>query len=122
MTCTIKHVGGHSDSVSLGGPPDSGGAKNAIQARASTVTYLERYTLKAITGLAEADDDTDGSTGGNDGHLADWLSAIDGTQTEQELRKVRREGGESFTKRKDVPSYIKFAAAVTKRAKEIQNV
>lgn len=60
VTCTLKHVGGHSESVSMGGPPDTGGAKNAIQARASTVTYLERYTLKAITGLSEQEDDTDG--------------------------------------------------------------
>lgn len=61
VTCTIKHVAGHSESVSMGGPPDAGGAKNAIQARASTVTYLSRYTLKAITGLAEQNDDTDGN-------------------------------------------------------------
>lgn len=60
VTCTLKHCGGHSESVSMGGPPDVGGAKNAIQARASTVSYLERYTLKAITGLAEQDDDDDG--------------------------------------------------------------
>jgi len=60
VTCTIKHIGGHSESVSMGGPPDGGGAKSAIQARASTVTYLERYTLKAITGLSEQDDDVDG--------------------------------------------------------------
>lgn len=60
VTCTLKHVGGHSESVSMGGPPDAGGAKNAIMARASTVTYLERYTLKAITGLSEQDDDDDG--------------------------------------------------------------
>lgn len=60
VTCTLKHVGGHSETVSMGGPPDAGGAKNAMQARASTVTYLERYTLKAILGVAEADDDTDG--------------------------------------------------------------
>ncbi len=31
----------------MGGPPDAGGAKNALQARASTKSYLERYTLKA---------------------------------------------------------------------------
>lgn len=61
VTCTIKHVAGHSESVSMGGPPDTGGAKNAIQARASSVTYLSRYTLKAITGLAEQNDDTDGN-------------------------------------------------------------
>jgi hypothetical protein len=60
VTCTLKHVGGHSESVAMGGPPDAGGAKNAIMARASTVTYLERYTLKAITGLSEQDDDDDG--------------------------------------------------------------
>lgn len=60
VTCTIQHIAGHSESVSMGGPPDGGGAKSPIQARASTVTYLERYTLKAITGLSEQDDDVDG--------------------------------------------------------------
>lgn len=60
VTCTIKHVGGHFETVAMGGPPDAGGAKNAIMARASTVTYLERYTLKAITGLSEQGDDDDG--------------------------------------------------------------
>lgn len=62
VTCTLKHVGGHSESVSMGGPPDAGGAKNAIQARASTITYLERYTLKAICGISEGGDDTDGNS------------------------------------------------------------
>lgn len=61
VTCTLKHVGGHSESVSMGGPPDAGGAKNALQARASTKSYLERYTLKAICGVAEGGDDTDGN-------------------------------------------------------------
>lgn len=61
VTCTLKHVDGHSESVSMGGPPDAGGAKNALQARASTKAYLERYTLKAILGIAEQDDDTDGN-------------------------------------------------------------
>lgn len=60
VTCTLKHVGGHSENVSMGGPPDAGGVKNALQARASTKSYLERYTLKAICGVAEGGDDTDG--------------------------------------------------------------
>ena len=59
VTCTIKHSAGHMESVSMGGPPDVGGAKNPTQARASTVSYLQRYTLKAITGLSEQDDDND---------------------------------------------------------------
>ena len=62
ITCTLKHIGGHSESVSMGGPPDAGGAKNALQARASTKSYLERYTLKAICGVAEGGDDSDGNT------------------------------------------------------------
>lgn len=61
VTCTLKHVLGHSEAVSMGGPPDSGGAKNAIQARASTISYLQRYTLKAICGVAEKDDDNNGA-------------------------------------------------------------
>ena len=61
ITCTLKHSAGHSETVSMGGPPDAGGAKSAIQARASAITYLERYTLKAITGVAEGGDDNDGA-------------------------------------------------------------
>lgn len=61
VTCTLKHTSGHSETVSMGGPPDAGGAKNALQARASTKSYLERYTLKAICGVAEGGDDSDGN-------------------------------------------------------------
>ena len=68
VTCYLRHVAGHEESVSMGGPPDAGGAKNAIQARASTKTYLERYTLKAITGLSEQEDDDDGSGGKDNRH------------------------------------------------------
>ena len=63
VTCTLKHTSGHSESVSMGGPPDTGGAKNILQARASTKSYLERYTLKAVCGVAEGGDDDDGAGG-----------------------------------------------------------
>jgi hypothetical protein len=62
VTCIVKHAKGHSESVTMGGPPDAGGAKSAIQARASTVSYLERYTLKAVCGVAEQGDDGDGGS------------------------------------------------------------
>ena len=61
VSCTLKHIGGHCEVVSMGGPPDAGGAKNQLQARASTKSYLERYTLKAICGVAEGGDDSDGN-------------------------------------------------------------
>ncbi|MCB1466439.1 MAG: ERF family protein [Rhizobiaceae bacterium] len=63
VTCTIEHVLGGSKKVALGGPPDTGGAKNMLQARISTVTYLERATFKAACGLAEQGDDDDGHGG-----------------------------------------------------------
>lgn len=57
VTCRIAHVAGHFEEVSIYAEPDTSGNKNSIQAVGSTITYLERYTLKAALGLAEADDD-----------------------------------------------------------------
>jgi hypothetical protein len=60
VTCRISHIGGHSEQTTLSAPPDTSGSKNSIQAVASTVSYLERYTLFAILGLASREMDTDG--------------------------------------------------------------
>lgn len=95
VTCTIKHVGGHFETVAMGGPPDAGGAKNAIMARASTVTYLERYTLKAITGLSEQDDDDDG--GHRDGQGTDAGDTTDEHPKLQAGRDAAMQGMESLT-------------------------
>jgi hypothetical protein len=51
---------GHSESTSLSASPDTSGSKNAIQAIGSTVSYLQRYTILALTGLATEDMDDDG--------------------------------------------------------------
>lgn len=64
VTCTLKHVDGHFETASLGGAPDTGPGRNAIQARASAVKYLERYTLQAVCGVADVGDDDDGNGGG----------------------------------------------------------
>lgn len=107
VTCYLRHVNGHEESVSMGGPPDAGGAKNAIQARASTKSYLERYTLKAICGVAEGGEDDDGNGGpkaqevvpaellaaareaslGGWAHLAAWIKA----RTPQERKQLEPE-------------------------------
>jgi len=62
VTCLVTHELGHSESTWLKSPPDTSGGKNGIQAIGSTVFYLERYTLFAITGLAPARKDDDGKT------------------------------------------------------------
>lgn len=63
VTCILTHRLGHSESVTLTAAPDSSGKKNAIQQVASTVTYLERYTLLMATGMATTGMDDDGRTG-----------------------------------------------------------
>lgn len=63
VECTLRHRLGHSEAVEMGGPPDNSGNKNPLQQIASTKTYLERYTLKAICGVAEKGDDDDGRGG-----------------------------------------------------------
>lgn len=63
VTCTLRHVGGYSESIAQGGPPDAGPGRNAIQARSSTNTYLERLTTLSILGLAAKDQDDDGAGG-----------------------------------------------------------
>jgi hypothetical protein len=63
VTCILSHRAGHFEQTTLSGPPDVGGSKNAIQAIGSTLTYLQRYSLVQMLGLAVAQDD-DGKAGG----------------------------------------------------------
>jgi len=62
--CMITHVQGHFDTTWLSGPAEDSGVKNPLQARASTTTYLERYTLRGALGIVTADDDDDGAGSG----------------------------------------------------------
>lgn len=65
VSCILTHNLGHSESTTLEASPDSSGKKNAIQQVASTVTYLQRYTLLAACGLATKDmEDDDGAGAG----------------------------------------------------------
>ena len=63
VTCTLEHRGGHTRSTSLTGPMSENGI-SVVQKLASTVTFLQRYTLLAIAGIATLDQDDD------DGHAA----------------------------------------------------
>jgi hypothetical protein len=60
VTCRITHEKGHSEETTLSAKADTSGSKNPIQAIGSAITYLERYTLLALTGLATYEQDDDG--------------------------------------------------------------
>lgn len=92
VTCTLMHSMGHSESVSLEAYADESGGKNSIQAIGSAVSYLQRYTLLAITGTAtqEQDDDSRGFRVGDvmdESELYDFISAIDAATTSKDIQK-----------------------------------
>ena len=64
VTCVLFHQAGHEVRNTLSGPADSSGNKNPLQAISSTVTMLQRYTLKAALGLAAGKDDDGKASGG----------------------------------------------------------
>jgi hypothetical protein len=90
VTCTLKHALGHSEQVSLTAPPDNSGKKNAIQQISSTITYLERTTLKLVTGVSEKGEDNDGADagGGRGEWLENWLKRISQAPNVGELRRL----------------------------------
>lgn len=57
VTCVVSHRLGYSEENTLSAGKDDSGNKNAIQQVGSTLTYLQRMTLKAALGLAAAEDD-----------------------------------------------------------------
>lgn len=75
VTCVLTHAAGHSVGVTMDAAPDDSGRKNAIQQSASAVTYLQKYTLLAVTGLATEEDD-DGR-GAGDGETLDETQVAD---------------------------------------------
>lgn len=61
VVCIVSHVGGHEQrGEPLSGQPDVSGNKAGLHAKASTITYLQRYTLKGILGLTSTETDDDG--------------------------------------------------------------
>lgn len=62
VTCHLTHVMGHSESATMTSSSDTSGSKNSIQAIGSAISYLQRYTFFAVTGLASREMDDDGVT------------------------------------------------------------
>lgn len=59
VTCIVSNKSGHQERTSMTAPADASGNKNFIQAIASTVTYLRRYTLTGALGIIVGGEDDD---------------------------------------------------------------
>lgn len=112
VECILTHIAGHSERVTMSAPPDGSGKKNAIQQVASTTTYLQRYTLLAITGMSTKGMDDDGcgvDDAPDDDVLAQWLDAISSCSTGDELKSRKREMVAAFGGTNQVPQRLKDA-------------
>lgn len=123
VTCILTHIAGHSETVTMTAPPDASGKKNAIQQVASTTTYLQRYTLLAITGMSTKGQDDDGRMAEAVDEAAaiigDWLGAIAEAKDMTELGKL----GEQLKNVKLSPESRKvIAAAWQARGKSLKAV
>jgi len=79
VTCRVTHAKGHFEETPLSSPPDDTGNKNKIQQVCSTVTYLQRYTLLSLVGLATYDTDDDGKSSEEVKYISDkQLSTLRG--------------------------------------------
>jgi ERF superfamily len=122
ITCTLRHIGGHSESVSMGGAPDTGPGRNAIQARGSAKSYLERYTATSILGLAaqDADDDGAGSSGLEESVIDGHLTKIDEAKNEASLKKAFAAGWTEAQAVKDKEAMRRLTEAKDARKKELK--
>lgn len=121
VTCILKHRQGHSDSVSLEAGADQSGNKNSIQAIASTVTYLQRHTLKAITGVSEKGDDTDGRPVFDQDIVDDWVAAAESAATLEDLDQTWKDGLKELGKTDSLQVYERFKAAVSASKKRLES-
>lgn len=98
VTCIVSHRGGHCEENTLSAGRDDSGNKNSIQAVGSTITYLQRMTLKAALGLAASDDD--------DGASAETADVISQQQLDTLIELADEVGADkaAFCKYLKVPS------------------
>lgn len=125
VTCTIRHILGHSESVAMGAAPDAGPGRNAIQARGSAKSYLERYTLLAATGMAASDTDNDGNSSDKksmDMYEFDRLCGlIENAGSVESLKSIYLAAAKDAQDLGDKAAVRQFAAIKDKRYKELHN-
>lgn len=125
VTCVLTHALGHSEEVPMESKADDSGGKNSIQAVGSAVTYLQRYTLLAASGMATTDQDDDGAgTSGpqqmTDAQKADWHAAIDAIDSIETGEETWSRIAEVCTELGDVAAYDELKGAMSRKLKALR--
>lgn len=116
VKCIVSHCDGHSESTQMSAPADSSGSKNGIQAIASTVTYLSRYTLTAALGIVTADADMDGRL------PTDPMNVISDEQVQELIPLLCDESGHYTQKGTKVCQAFKFTNINEIKPKDFQKI
>lgn len=120
VTCILTHEKGHSEETTLVGAPDNSGSKNGIQQIGSTVTYLQRYTLLAATGLAASNGDNDGMGAAPFTDLNERLEWIASAKDLDELKRIFFAAVKEAKAVGDKNAENQLSAAKNKRYRELQ--
>lgn len=125
MTCVFRHPqSGHvEDMGTLGGPPDTSGGKNNVQAIGSTTTYLQRYTLLAACGIAPKGLDNDGRTpteGLPEDAITDYCIQMQDADTIVELQKSFKECYQKSRDLADKDAQQRFIKVYEERKKALR--
>lgn len=91
VTAVLSHIGGHSIQTEISLPHDSSGAKNAVQAVGSSVSYGKRYTAGSLLNLTTGGMDDDGR-----GPELPKISASEVKQVEGKIKSVLGENTKPF--------------------------
>jgi hypothetical protein len=112
VSCILRYGLYKHTPTTLTNGPDTTGGKNPIQAKASTLSYLERYTLCGASGFTAAMPDTDGK--GDmpavqimpDPELLEWLDGINQSPDDAELARLVKNAREAAAKYDCQVSYL----------------
>ena len=137
VTCILTHQLGHNETTTLMSQADTSGKKNPIQAMASAVTYLQRYTLLAASGLATKDlPDDDGEGSGDTGNdpmdsVADkvnertaynmkFLSRAEQCPSLEQINVIRKEANKEAIEIGHVEGYNAVKTVLIARAEQLK--
>ena len=124
VTCILTHALGHSEQVSMTAQADNSGSKNSIQAVGSAVSYLQRYTLFAASGIAPKNVDDDGRGGEakqmDDKDKQTFEAQIEAAPNAKELEALWAGIATACTKAGDVPAYEELKKQVIAKSKALK--
>lgn len=122
IACILRHAQGHSIQNTLSAKADPSGSKNAIQAIGSAVSYLRRYTLLGVLGMATGDD-SDGNALGSldDAEVEKNVKEISHAKDQAELKFLWTVACDKAREAKDADALTRYTEAKDARKKELGN-